>query len=143
MPSSTSYDSTTFNLATAAIDLATVTLKVMLVDSYTPSPTHQFRSDVSSAEVSGTGYTAGGNTLTGVTITKDTTNNWTLCTAADPSWSSATITATGAIVYVSTGNASTDELVSYNDFGGSISSTAGTFEITDFSTSGFLKVVKS
>ena len=51
-------------------------------------------------EVSGTGYTAGGNTLTNVTPTSSGTTAFT--DFADTTWSTATITARGALIYNST-----------------------------------------
>lgn len=110
---------------------STDTFKTMLVtSSYTPSQTtHTKRSDVTN-EASGTGYTAGGATTT-VTLTKDTTNNKETLTFSAVSWATSTITARGAVIYKSRGGASSaDELVGYIDFGGNISSTGGTFSIT-------------
>lgn len=75
-------------------------------------------------EVSGTGYTAGGNTLTTVTPTTDGTTAYV--DFADTSWSSATITARGALIYNSSkGN----RAVAVLDFGGDVSSTNGDFTI--------------
>ena len=76
------------------------------------------------AEVSGTGYTATGNTLTSVTpvLSSDTA----VCDFADTSWTSATITARGALIYNDT---QSDKAVVVLDFGGDKTSTAGTFTI--------------
>ena len=52
-------------------------------------------------EVSGTGYTAGGNTLTVVAPT--TSGTTALLDFSDTTWSSATITARGALIYKSGG----------------------------------------
>ena len=49
---------------------------------------------------------------------------------ADLSWSSSTISATGLVVYDSTGTSSTSVLLGYIDFGATVSSTAGTFSYT-------------
>ena len=77
-----------------------------------------------SNEVSGTGYTAAGNTLTSVTpvLSSDTA----VCDFADTSWTSATITARGALIYNDT---QSDKAVVILDFGGDKTSTAGTFTI--------------
>lgn len=78
----------------------------------------------STNEVTGTGYTAGGNTLTTVTPTTDGTTAYV--DFADTSWSSATITARGALIYNSSkGN----RAVAVLDFGGDVSSTNGDFTI--------------
>ena len=55
-----------------------------------------------SNEVSGTGYTAGGATLSSQAVAYDSSNNVAYFDAADPSWSSARITARGALIYNNT-----------------------------------------
>lgn len=77
-----------------------------------------------SNEVSGTGYTAGGNTLTNVTPSTSGTTAFT--DFADTTWSSATITARGALIYNSTDS---DKAVVVLDFGSDKTSTAGDFTI--------------
>ena len=80
----------------------------------------------SSNEVPNSGtYTAGGGTLTNVTPTSSGTTAFT--DFADLSFTSATITAFGAMIYNDTavGNPS----VCILDFGGAKTSTAGTFTI--------------
>lgn len=134
------YNSFKFDAVGGRVDLDTDTFKVMLVTSaYSPNiDTHTKRSDVTN-EVSGTGYTAGGATLSSVTLTQDNTNDRAVWDAADTSWSTATITARAAVIYKSTGTASTDNLVAYVDFGSDYTSTAGTFLIT-WSANGILTV---
>jgi len=114
-----------------SIDLDTDTIKVALVtSSYTPDQdAHDFFDDVTN-EVSGTGYTAGGATLASVTVTADNTDNEGVFDAADVTWSSSTITARGAVIYKSTGTASTSPLIAYIDFGSDKSSSAGNFTIS-------------
>jgi len=81
-------------------------------------------------EVSGTGYTAGGNTLSKVNPTSSGTTAYT--DFADTTWSSATITANGALIYNSTdSNAAVVVLA----FGGDKTSTNGDFTI-QFPTAG-------
>ena len=77
-----------------------------------------------SNEVSGTGYTAGGNTLTNVTPTSSGTTAFT--DFADTTWSTATITARGALIYNST---ESNKAVAVLDFGSDKTSTAGAFTI--------------
>jgi hypothetical protein len=76
-------------------------------------------------EVSGTGYTATGNSLTNVTPT--TSGTTALTDFADTTWSTATITARGCLIYNDTdaGNAS----VQVHDFGSDKTSTAADFTI--------------
>lgn len=119
-------------LLTGGFDLDADTLKVMLVtSSYTPDQdAHDFINDASSAEVSGTGYTAGGATLSGVTVTQDNTNNTAYLDAADTDWTTSTITnARYAIVYKDTGAAATSPILAIFDFGTNKSTTAETFRI--------------
>ena len=82
-------------------------------------------------EVAASGsYTAGGGTLTNVTPTTSGTTAFT--DFADLSFTSATITAFGALIYNTTPTAGlglTNPTVCVLDFGGSKTSTAGTFTI--------------
>lgn len=81
-----------------------------------------------SNEVSGTNYTAGGNTLTNVTPTTSSTT--ALTDFADTTWSSSTITARGALIYNSSTTAGTaDRAVVVLDFGADKTSTSGDFTI--------------
>jgi hypothetical protein len=81
-----------------------------------------------SNEVSGTNYTAGGNTLTNVTPTTSSTT--ALTDFADTTWSSSTITARGALIYNSSTTAGTaDRAVVVLDFGADKTSTSGDFVI--------------
>jgi hypothetical protein len=76
------------------------------------------------AEVVGTGYTAGGNTLTGAAISYSGTTAW--LTFSNTSWTTATLTARGALIYdFSKSNAA----IAVLDFGSDKTSTAGTFTI--------------
>jgi hypothetical protein len=124
------YNSGIDDMARGAIDFDTDTFKVMLVTStYSPNKdTDTKRSNVTN-EVTGTGYTTGGVT-SACTVTKDTANDKVTISFAAVSWSTATITARGAVYYKSRGGASSaDELVAYVDFGGDVSSTAATFSL--------------
>jgi hypothetical protein len=76
-------------------------------------------------EVTGTGYTAAGNTLTRVDPTTSGTTAYT--DFADSTWTSSTITARGALVYNDT--ASGDPSVIVLDFSSDKSSSAGDFTI--------------
>lgn len=100
------------------------TFKIAL---YTSAATLSATTTVYSAtnEVSGTGYTAGGNTLTISQVpTSTSTTAW--LDFADSTWTSATITANGALIYNSTqGNRAVAVLA----FGGDKTSTAGDFTI--------------
>ena len=79
-------------------------------------------------EISGTGYTAGGQTLT-ITQTpvSDPTNNTAYISFANVVWNPANFTARAALIY----NATTGAAVCVLDFGSNKSNTAaGTFTVT-------------
>ncbi len=82
-----------------------------------------------SNEVSGTNYTAGGGALTNVTPTSSGTT--ALTDFADKTFSNATITANGAMIYNTTtaGGSGTTDAVIILAFGGDKTSTAGDFTI--------------
>ena len=73
---------------------------------------------------SGTAYTAGGASLTSVTPTTDGTT--AVCDFADVSFSSASFTANGALIYNDT---QSDKAVAVIAFGGDKTVTSGTFTI--------------
>ena len=93
----------------------------------------------SSNEVSGTGYSAGGNTLT-VSTVPTSSGTTAYLSFSDSSWSTATITARGALIYNST---QSDKAVAVLDFGADKTSTAGTFTVqfpTADSTSAIIRI---
>ena len=119
------------------VDWDSDTIKVALVSSsYTPNQdTHTYWSDVVSYEVTGTGYTTGGQTLGSKTVTYDSANNVIILDAADTTWSSSTITARYAVVYDDSGATNASKaLIGYVDFSSDQSSTNGNFTITWDST---------
>tara|TARA_A100001515_G_scaffold144039_2_gene146887 strand:- start:410 stop:838 length:429 start_codon:yes stop_codon:yes gene_type:complete len=77
-----------------------------------------------SQEVSGTNYTAGGAALTSVTPT--TSGTTAIVDFADLTFSTATITARGCLIYNDT---QSDKAVAAINFGGDKTSTAGDFTI--------------
>jgi hypothetical protein len=125
------YNSCIRDAVTGAIDFDTDTFKMLLVtSSYAAAKSHAKRSDVTN-EVSGTGYTAGGNACSVSVAAVDNTNNDVEISFTVTSWTSATITARAGVIYKSRGGASSaDELVGYVDFGSDVSSTNGTFAVT-------------
>lgn len=113
--------------ALKSVDLSTATLKVALFPStYVPNQdTDHFYSDIKSQEITGTGYTAGGVTVTGASLAYNAgTNTWTL--SFNPvAWSSSSFTARIAVLYVSTGTDSTSTLLSWLDAGADQTSSSG------------------
>jgi len=118
MASISFYNNATKDILDGTIDLDTDTIKVSLhASTYTPAATHDFFSDLTN-EVTGSNYTAGGATLGSTAITTVTTND-AMFDAADATWSAHATgfsTARYAVIYKSTGTASTAPLVGYIDF---------------------------
>ena len=77
-------------------------------------------------EVSGTGYTAGGNTLT-ISTVPTSSGTTAYLSFSNTTWSSSTITARGALIYLA--NGTTNPSVAVLDFGADKTSTAGDFTI--------------
>ena len=107
------------------IDFSADTAKTYKIALYTSAATLDASTTAYSAtnEVSGTGYTAGGQALT---ITAPVISGTTaFVDFANPTWSSATITARGALIYDAGNNAA----VAVLDFGSDKVSSGGDFVI--------------
>jgi hypothetical protein len=119
---------TSFKLALldGEMDFSSGTSQTFKIALYTSAATLGATTTVYSVtnEVSGTGYTAGGNTLTVVAPTTSGTTAY--LDFADTTWATATITARGALIYQSGG---TNPAVAVLDFGADKTSTAGDFTI--------------
>lgn len=108
-------------LATKAVDFANDVFKIILMTSgFTFSiDDDALYADVSADELAnGNGYTTGGNTLAGVSVTEDDSNDRCGVTWSNTSWTAAggSIGPTpGAIIYDDT--LAGDPLVQYIDFG--------------------------
>lgn len=104
-------------------DMDTDVIKIAL---YTSSATLDASTTAytTSNEVVGAGYTAGGNTLTGATVSL--TGTTAFVDFSDTSWTTATITARGALIYNSS---KSDKAIAVLDFGSDKTSTAGTFTV--------------
>ena len=121
------------------------TIKVALcTNSYTPNQnTHEFFSDVTNELSTANGYTAGGATLGTKTLTYDTGTKQVRLGAANTAWTATTGNTIGparrAVIYKSTGTASTSPLLGWVDFGQDVSATGADFTVTWDST-GALRV---
>jgi hypothetical protein len=110
-------------------DLDTDTIKLALIKAL-PSGTYDADttnySDITgnADEAAGTGYTTGGIELDDPVITLS--DSTAFVDFADVSWSEASISADGCILYNSSKN---NEVIAVFDFGGTRSSTVGTFSI--------------
>jgi len=130
--------------ATAArrIDFVTDTIKCSLhTVTYVPNQdTHTFWSDTTN-EVSGTGYTTGGTTLTSKTVTYDSASNETRLDAADPAWTTVTFSgARIAVFYKDTGTTTTSPLIAWHNFGGDQTVAGANFTIV-LDATGLAKIV--
>lgn len=129
------------------VDLDADTIKVILVDATFAALSDaakrllEFYGEVDSpdGEVGASGtYSAGGSTLASKTSAQSA-GTYTFDAADPTAWTGATIAAAGAVIYKDTGTPATSPLIAYLDFGGTITSTAGTFTLA-FSASGIFTV---
>ena len=126
------YGNVPLKFANKEIDWDTDTIKVALcTSSYTPDQdADEYYDDITNEVANGNGYTTGGATLGTKTNTYTGATNVSKFDAADVTWSSSTITARYAVIYCSTGTASTSALIGYVDFGEDKVSDNGNFTIT-------------
>ena len=111
------------------IDFANDTFKMALYNGSSNGANTGAYTTVS--ETSGDGYSAGGANLSGAAQTTSTTSNVSFYDFSDVSWASSTITATDSLMYDDTVASPTANVsIGVFDFGGSRSTTAGTFKIT-------------
>lgn len=106
----------------------------MLLVSSVPSEAnldaYDFRNDIANEVAASGTYAAGGAAVTCVVGAVDAANNRVAVTFGVPApFTGATISAVGGWIYKSVGSAATDELVSYIDFGGTVSSTNSTYSV--------------
>lgn len=132
------------HLAKGTINFDTDVFYAMLVTSVPTTTdttgnmdTWEFRDDVTNEHAATGNYTTGGFVCTPAGAgTLDLINEKFVITFANgaPAFSTATITARGAIIFRQVGGTmatpATDELISFVDFGSDISSVAGDFNVT-------------
>ena len=108
-------------------DFSASTGDVFKIALYTSSATLDSSTTVytSSGESSGTGYTAGGQTLTNVGVSLSGTTAY--LDFDDVTWAASSITAAGALIYNST---EANKAVAILSFGGTYTSTNGNFTVT-------------
>jgi hypothetical protein len=134
---SENFSHLTQHLALARVNFGADTFKAVLVSSIpdeTALDTWDFLNDVTN-EITDVDYTAGGFAVTASVAAVDAANNRIAVTysAASPTYSSATISAVGCIIYKDTTVAGTSPLCHFVDFGETVSSTNGNFTVS-FST---------
>lgn len=125
-------------LVAAGIDFASDTIKIaLLTNSWTPSRTLDFYSELTNELASGDGYTTGGVTLASKAV--NTTGNVIYLDAADPSWAfTAGKSFRYAVIYKDTGTPGTSPLAWYIDLNSTGNLTmSGTYKI-QLNTSGLI-----
>jgi hypothetical protein len=115
-------------LLDGTFDFGTGTSQVFKIALYTSAANLDSTTTAytTSSEVTGTGYTAGGNTLV-VSQVPTSTGTTAFLDFADSTWASATITARGALIYLA--NGTTNDAVCVLDFGSDKTSTNGNFTV--------------
>ncbi len=112
------------------IDLQGDVFGFMLVNSgnTVDADAHRYRSDETGEVATGSGYTYGGATISGNTVTYDAASNETRWDWNDPSFPTSSFTCTGARIFRRNGGTSSaDELVAWVEFGGANTVSSGTF----------------
>lgn len=125
------YNRHKYNMPAKVVDMVNDTIKMILLNNtHSFNPDHNVYADVSANEInpgSGNGYTVGGHTLSGKTLTQDDTNNRAVFDANDVSLTTATFTAYH-LVLMDTSVGSSPLILSI-DFGGAKVVTGGTFTV--------------
>ena len=116
-------------------DLAADTIKVALFTS-SASLDATTTAYATPNEVSGTGYTAGGVSLTSTTVATSGTTAY--FDADDPTWTSANFTARGALIY---NGSNSNKAIAVLDFGADFTIGGGTFKIV-FPAAGTSAIVR-
>jgi len=104
---------------------------MLLTSSHTTDiDTQEFIDDVSTNEISGTGYTAGGKQLANEATSVDNTDNEAVLDADDLVWTSSSFTARYAVLYDDTGTPSTSRIWAIYDLGADKIADGGSFTLT-------------
>lgn len=111
------YNSAKLRILQRDFDFVNDEIKVALVTAaHVPDKdVHEYFADITN-EVSGTGYTAGGQALENITLAEDDANDRAILDADNLIWSVASFTARAAVIYKNTGTAATSPLLAYIDF---------------------------
>jgi hypothetical protein len=105
-------------------DLDTDTIKIALFTSSASLGASTTAYSSSNEVANGNGYTTGGVTLANASVVNNSTSG--CFDSDDPSWTSATFTARGALIYNDT---ESDLAIAVLDFGGDFTVAGGTFKI--------------
>jgi len=105
-------------------DLVADTIKIALYTSSASLGASTTAYTTSNEVANGSGYTTGGVTLANRTVS--TSGTTAFFDADDPTWTSASFTARGALIYNSTNG---DKAIAVLNFGGDFTVSSGTFRI--------------
>ena len=113
--------------------LTSDTLKIALIKSgegrtydHTTTNYSELIASTTDEVANGSGYTTGGITLANVALVVDQTNDVAHIDFDDVSWTSATISSSGALIY---NTSNSNKAIAVISFGGTVASTAGTFTV--------------
>lgn len=125
-------------ISSTPIDFEADTIKMALLTStHTPSAANTYYSDLTNEVAAGGGYSTGGATVTGITVTYSGAT--ATITSNAVTWSTSTITARYAVIYKDSGVGTTSPLIALYDFTTDKSSSSGDFTVTP-NASGLLTV---
>ena len=136
----TAYTKALQSTFTGALNWGSANIRMILLNnSYTPDYTATGNgawSDVSTYQISGTGYTAGGVAATSPAVASS--GSTVTASGGSSSWASSTITVRYAVLVLSTGGATpntTDLLLASCDLGGgsTVSTTNSTLTVSGYS----------
>lgn len=116
------------------VDNSTDIKMALLTSSHTTNiDSQQFFSDINSNEASGTGYTAGGQSVANVATNQDNTNDQGELTFDDVIWDATggSLSAQYAVLYDDTGTASTSQILAIEDFGSEQTANDANFTVRD------------
>lgn len=135
MPAFIAVNNAIEKIVDRTIDLGADTfVAVLITAAHTPDPADEIWSDISAAEATGTGYTAGGQGVDPLTISR-VDEVTTIDCATNPLWATATVSAKSVYIVRQAGGSlsSGDLIVGYMDLnasGGNLSSVGADFEVT-------------
>ena len=115
------------------IDIDSDTIKAMLCTStYIPDQdVHRYKSDVTGEVAAGNGYATNGATVTGVTVSYNSSTNTLSFTGANLSWPNSTFVCRYLVLYDSSPSTdATRPLIGYVDFGQDMNPVNGTLSVT-------------
>lgn len=126
------YGQFKMSLLNGEINVVSHTLKATLhTSSYTPNKdTHRYQSSLTNELSTGSGYTSGGLSLSGKSLTYDSSTDTAWLDCDDLLWDPSTLTARYCVIAdVNSGSAATNPLIGWIDFEANKSSDNGPFKV--------------